>query len=76
MSRAPPESKARTLSVGVRDLRDIGNAFGFSVDRDALDELGLVEDGELVEDVAGRQRVTSDGKIVVNLEGVGDDDAR
>jgi len=65
------DADAEVISADVRPIRDLGGCIGQSVDLDALRELGLVDDdGEIVETVHARQRVYSDGRIVI--EPVGD----
>lgn len=63
------ETGGKLLSVDSRPLRDIGNAFGFSIDKQALRDLGaLDENGNLAADVDGRQVVTDDGTVRFELD--------
>ena len=59
----------RPISIDSMKLRDLGNSFGFTVCKDALEELGLLdENGELVdEDINVRATAHSDGKICYEI---------
>ncbi len=62
------QTGGKVISVDSRPVRDIGNAIGCSLDKQALRELGLVDDnGELVDDVRTRQTITDDGKVQFDL---------
>lgn len=62
--------QGRIISVDSRKVRDLGGAFGFSVDKKALEELGVVQDDELAGDFSGRQIVRDDGTVEfqINVE--------
>lgn len=56
------------ISVDRRPLRDIGNAYGFSLDKRALEELGaLDEDGQVKDGIDARIKITRDGTVTGNL---------
>lgn len=59
----------RLVSVDSRPLRDVGNGtFGVSIDKDALRELGLVDDdGEISDDVSARQEIRENGEVRIEL---------
>lgn len=66
----------KIVSVDNRPLREIGNAYGFSVDKNSLRELGLLdENDEIPEDIEERQArqiITDDGEIRMELPVAGD----
>jgi hypothetical protein len=63
------ETNGELISLESRSLRSVGNCIGQSFDLKALRELGLVDDdGELVdENLTARQKIHSDGRIVIDL---------
>lgn len=57
------------LSVDTRKLRQLGRSVGMSLDIDALRDLGLVDDDELVSDqITGKQTITADGTVEIELD--------
>lgn len=59
----------KILSVDSRKIRPVGGAIGTSFDLDALRELGVVDgNGQLIEEISGRQKITDDGRIVIELD--------
>lgn len=63
------EKGGKILSVDSRKLRNIGNAYGFSIDKNALEDLGAVDDaGEIAGDLYGRQIVRDDGTVEFRLD--------
>lgn len=68
------QNGGKILSVDSRKIRPVGGAIGTSFDLDALRELGVVDDdGQLVDEISGRQKITDDGKIVIELDVSADD---
>lgn len=66
-------SETTILSVDSRPVRDIGGAIGQSIDKAALEELGLLdENGELPESVDARQTITDDGTVTIDIPTAGD----
>lgn len=60
--------RGKLLSVDCRPLRDLGNAYGFSLDKRALEELGLLdENGEVRQGVNTRIKIAEDGTVEANL---------
>lgn len=69
------QQASKILSVDCRPIRPVGGAIGMSFDLDALRDLGVVDDeGELVDDIDGRQKITDDGRIVIDLNVPADDE--
>lgn len=63
------DSRGKILSVDSRPIRPVGGAIGTSFDLGALRELGIADDdGQLIEEISGRQKITDDGKIVIDLD--------
>ena len=63
--------EASLISVKCMKLRDLGNSYGFTVDKEALEELGLIDErGDLEEGVTARMYATEDGTIRYEIEGV------
>lgn len=60
--------RGKLLSVDCRPLRDLGNAYGFSLEKRALEELGLLdEDGQVRTDADTRIKIAEDGTVTANL---------
>lgn len=59
------EKKRRSVSVRCMKLRDLGNSYGFTISKEGLNELDLLdEDGELVEeDLSVRSTIYEDGTV-------------
>lgn len=64
----------KILSIDSRKLRNLGNAFGFSIDKGALEDLGAVdENGDLAGEFDARQIVHDDGTVEFKLDLEADD---
>lgn len=63
------QTHGEPVSVGKMKLRDLGNSYGFTVSKDALDELGLLdEDGDLVdEEIEARQNAYDCGRVLYRI---------
>lgn len=63
------DQRGRAVSVEKMTLRDLGNSYGFTVSKDALDDLGLLdEDGDLVGDkIEARQSAYSCGRVCYRI---------
>lgn len=59
----------RLVSVGNMKIRDLGgNSVGITLDRDGLEELGLVDDdGELTGEYYARQAIHGDGRVELSI---------
>lgn len=59
----------KLISVDCMKLRDLGNSYGFTVSKTALEELDLVdENGDLRECVSARAIARDDGTITYEIE--------
>lgn len=60
---------SRAVSIDSMKLRDLGNSYGFSVSKTALEALDLLdENGELVdEDIHVRSIVHEDGRVCYEI---------
>lgn len=59
----------RAVAISSMKLRDLGNSYGFSVSKDALEKLDLLdEDGDLVdENIHVRSTVHEDGRVCYEI---------
>lgn len=54
----------KTLSVDCRRIRDLGNAYGFSLDKNALKELGVLdEQGNVKPGIFARIEISDNGTV-------------
>jgi hypothetical protein len=59
----------KILSVDCRSLRDMGNSVGQTLDKEALRELGVVdEDGHALEDIQARQIIYASGRVEIQID--------
>lgn len=69
--------RKRPLTIDHMKLRDLGNSYGFTVAKDALEELDLLDDdGELVDEPRVRSTTYEDGCVEYEIpldDVVGDD---
>lgn len=61
----PAQKSPEPIKICDMKLRDLGNSFGFTVDKRAIQKLGLLdEDGELIrEDIRVRSVISEDGVV-------------
>jgi hypothetical protein len=58
----------KLLSVDSRPVRDLGNAYGFSLDKRALEELGVIdENGQVRDGITARIKISEDGTVTADL---------
>lgn len=57
------EKRGRAIKIDNRKLRDLGNSYGITLDKRALEDLGVVEDGELADEFYPRVTIRDDGRI-------------
>lgn len=61
-------STSDIISVDCRPVRDVGNAVGISLDKEALRELGIVTEDDKVNSVDGRVVITDGGQITIDVD--------
>jgi hypothetical protein len=58
----------KLLSVDSRPIRNLGNAYGFSLDKRALEELGVIdENGQVRDGITARIKIADDGTVTADL---------
>ena len=64
------EGEGELVCLGSRPLRDLGNCYGFTIDRDGLERAGLIDDdGNIPDDsnVSVFYRLYEDGSLEARL---------
>lgn len=62
-------SSNERLSVDCRPVRELGNSVGQTFDKDAMRDLGVLNDeGELVDGVEAKQTIYEDGRVEIRID--------